>query len=160
MFGFVTLAYALVNLVDLFERGTPDARFVLQSHFLAGWSVLLLVLPRFCTGCATRRRRSCRRSRPGKRSCRTSRTCCCTPSCCCSRCSGLLTVWLGGRGIGIPARRCRCPRRSRRTTTCTSSSKPCSAGWASSSTTCIGLHIAGALWHHFVRKDITLRRIL
>src|SRR3982750_808293 len=46
MFGFVALAYLLINLVDLFERGTTGRRFVLQSHFWAGLVVLALVLPR------------------------------------------------------------------------------------------------------------------
>ena len=46
MFGCVALAYLLINLVDLYERGTPARRAVMQSHFLAGLVVLALALPR------------------------------------------------------------------------------------------------------------------
>jgi cytochrome b561 len=72
---------------------------------------------------------------------------------------GLLSVWLGGRGISIPGTELQLP-------------SPLSEnhdlheqletihGWIGTVFYyVIGLHIAGALWHHFFRHDNTLRRI-
>src|SRR6187549_2835096 len=102
MFGFVALAYLLVNLVDLFERGTPMRRAMLQSHFLTGLVVLALVLPRLLH----RMRNAPPPIVPPIASWEVLL----------SRVThvllyaflllqpllGLLMVWLGGRGIGIP----------------------------------------------------------
>ena len=159
MFAFVTLAYLLVNLVDLFERGTPTRRFVLQSHFLAGLVVLALVLPRILH----RLRNAPPPILPPIASWEASL----------SKLThgllyaflviqpilGLLSVWLGGRGISIPF-------------TALTLSSPLAENhdlheqledihsWIGTVFYfVIGLHIVGALWHHFVRHDTTLRRM-
>jgi cytochrome b561 len=46
IFGLVALAYLLINLFDLFPRGSSTRATILASHYLAGLAVLLLVLPR------------------------------------------------------------------------------------------------------------------
>jgi cytochrome b561 len=159
IFGFVALAYLLVNLVDLFERGTPARRAVLQSHFLVGLVVLVLVLPRLLH----RLRNTPPPILPPIAGWEANL----------SRLThvllyaflvvqpllGLLSVWLGGRGIGIPGTSLMLP-------------SPLSEnhdlheqledihGWIGEAFYyVIGLHIAGALWHHFIRKDNTLRRM-
>src|SRR4249919_1086545 len=102
MFGFVALAYLLVNLHDLFERGTPLRRALMQSHYLAGLVVLALVLPRLLH----RLRNAPPPIVPPIAGWETIL----------SRIThlllyaflfaqpllGLLTVWLGGRGVAIP----------------------------------------------------------
>src|SRR6187549_647440 len=102
MFGFVALAYLLVNLVDLFERGTPVRRAVMQSHFLAGLVVLALVLPRLLHRM---------RNAPPPIVPPIARWEALASSLThlllyafliVQPLLGLLTVWLGGRGIGIP----------------------------------------------------------
>ncbi len=158
-FGLVALAYLLINLVDLFERGTPLRRAVLQGHFLAGLVVLALVLPRLLnrlrnapppivppiaswearlSGLTHFLLYACLLLQP---------------------ILGLLTVWLGGRGIGIPFTAIQLP--SPLTENHDLHEQLGSIhGWVGTVFYyVIGLHIAGALWHHAVRHDNTLRRI-
>jgi superoxide oxidase len=46
IFVFVLIAYAAVNLFEVFPHGSSIRSNVLASHFLAGIAVLLLVMPR------------------------------------------------------------------------------------------------------------------
>lgn len=46
MFALVALAYLCINLFELFPKGSAARTNVLATHFLAGLAVLLLVLPR------------------------------------------------------------------------------------------------------------------
>ena len=159
VFAFVALAYLCINLVDLFERRTPGRRFMTQSHFIAGLVVLALVLPRLLH----RLRNAPPPIVPPIAGWEVTL----------SRIThvllyafllvqpllGLLSVWLGGRGISIPGTSLQLP-------------SPLSEndglheqlegihGWIGTIFYyVIGLHIVGALWHHFFRHDNTLRRI-
>lgn len=46
IFVLVVLAYLFINLFELFPKGSATRANVLASHFMAGLAVLLLVLPR------------------------------------------------------------------------------------------------------------------
>jgi cytochrome b561 len=46
IFALILLAYLCINLFDLFPKGSALRSNVLAAHFLAGLTVLLLVLPR------------------------------------------------------------------------------------------------------------------
>ena len=46
MFALVALAYLLINLFDTFPRGSAERSAMLDWHAVAGLGVLLLVLPR------------------------------------------------------------------------------------------------------------------
>ena len=46
IFALVLLAYLFINLFELFPKGSATRANILASHFLAGLAVLLLVLPR------------------------------------------------------------------------------------------------------------------
>ena len=46
IFGVVLLAYLCINVFDLFPKGSAARSNVLAAHFTAGLAVLLLVLPR------------------------------------------------------------------------------------------------------------------
>lgn len=160
VFAFVLLAYLFVNLSDFFPRGDIGRTLSLQSHFLAGMIVLVLVLPRLLH----RIRNAPPAIVPPLANWEASL----------SRIThvllyaflvvqpvlGMLTVFAGGRGITIAFTGLQIP-------------SPIAAdhalheqlegvhGWIGTAFYyVIGLHIAGALWHHFVRKDNTLRRML
>jgi cytochrome b561 len=160
MFGFVVLAYLLINLVDLFERGTPLRRGLQQSHFLVGLVVLALVLPRLLHRW---------RNRPPP----------IVPAIAgwervLSRLThgllygfllvqpvlGLLTIWYAGRGIAIPGTELQLPSPLARNHDLHEQFEDVHAWLGTAFYYVIGLHIAGSLWHHFVRRDTTLRRIL
>jgi len=160
MFGFVAFAYLMVNLVDLFERGTPLRRGVMQSHFLAGLVVLALVLPRLL--------HRMRNAPPPI-----------VPAIARWEAGlsalthvllyaflivqpllGLLTVWLGGRGIGIPFTELLIPSPLTENHDLHEQLEDIHVWIGQAFYFVIGLHIVAALWHHFVRRDTTLRRIL
>jgi cytochrome b561 len=160
MFAFVTLAYLLVNLVDLFERGTPLRRFLMQSHFLAGLVVLALLLPRFL--------HRMRNSPPPivppiaawERALSSLTHGLLYAFLLVQPLLGLLTVWLGGRGIAIPGTELQLPSPLAENHDLHEKLEDIHGWIGTIFYYVIGLHIAGALWHHFVRKDSTLRRIL
>jgi cytochrome b561 len=160
MFGFVLLAYVLINLVDLFERGTPLRRFMMQSHVLAGLAVLALSLPRLLH----RMRNAPPPILPPIAGWEVLL----------SRLThgllygfllvqpilGLLTVWYGGRGIFLPGTELQIPSPLAENHDLHEQLEDIH-GWVGTIFYyIIGLHIVGALWHHFVRQDSTLRRIL
>ncbi len=158
-FAFVALAYLLINLRDIPPRGSDARSLIMQGHIVAGLVVLALVLPRL--------RQRLRNAPPPI-----------TPPIASwehilSRCThialysflvvqpllGLLTVFARGHGIVLPFTSVQIP-------------SPMTAdrhlseqfgnihGWVGTIFYyVIGLHILGALWHHFVRRDDTLRRM-
>jgi cytochrome b561 len=159
MFGFVALAYLLINLVDLFERGTPMRRGVMQSHFLAGLVVLALVLPRVL--------HRVRNAPPAI-----------VPPIAgweilMSKLAhgllyafllvqpvlGLLTVWYGGRGVGIPFTDLMLPSPLAENHDLHEQLEDIHGWIGTVFYFVIGLHIVGAFWHHFFRHDTTLRRM-
>ena len=159
MFGFVALAYLIINLVDLFERGTPLRRAVMQGHFLAGLVVLALVLPRVLH----RWRNAPPPILPPIASWEIAL----------SRLThgllyafllvqpllGLLTVWYGGRGIGIPGTELMIPSPLAENHDLHEQLEDIHGYIGTIFYYVIGLHIAGALWHHYLRRDNTLRRM-
>ncbi len=160
MFALVALAYASINLRSAFERGSAPRLLMVESHFLLGMLVLLLVAPRLLA-----RWRSPQPpivpplSAPLRLASHLGH--------------GLLYAFLvvqpllgmacrllGGRGIGLPF---------------TDAVIPWPAMWVNKEWSgmleeahewlgtafywVIGLHIAAALWHAWVRRDNALRRM-
>ena len=160
MFGFVLLAYVLVNLVDLFERGTPLRRAVMQSHMLAGLVVLALVLPRLLH----RLRNAPPPILPPIAAWEAVL----------SKLThvllyaflfvqpllGLLTAWTGGRGIGIPFTGLELPSPLVENHDLHELLEEVHGFVGETFYWIIGLHVVGALWHHFLRRDNTLRRMV
>ena len=159
MFGFVATAYLLINLVDLFERGTPVRRFVMQSHFLAGLAVLALVLPRLLH----RLRHPPPPIVPPIAAWEAAL----------ARIShgllyaflfvqpvlGLFTVWSGGRGVGIPGTTLQVPSPLAENESLHEQLETVHVWLGTAFYFVIALHVIGALWHHFYRGDNTLRRM-
>jgi cytochrome b561 len=159
MFGFVALAYLLINLVDEFGRGTDLRRAVQQSHYLAGLAVLALVLPRLLH----RLRNTPPPIVPPIATWETQLSglthvllyafLLAQPV------LGLLTVWFGGHGIGIPFTSLQVPSPLATNHDLHEQIEDIHRWIGTAFYYVIGLHILGALWHHFVRHDSTLRRI-
>ena len=160
MFTFVALAYLLINLVDLYERGTPVRRAVMQSHMLAGLVVLALVLPRVLH----RWRNAPPPILPPIAAWEAAL----------SRLThgllyafllvqpvlGLLTAWTGGRGLGLPFTGLELPSPLVENHDLHEQLEEIHGFVGETFYWIIGLHIAAALWHHFLRRDSTLRRML
>jgi cytochrome b561 len=160
MFGAVALAYLLINLVELYERGTPVRRAVMQSHMLAGLVVLALVLPRLLH----RWRNAPPPILPPIAAWEVVL----------SRLThgllytfmlvqpilGLLTVWTGGRGIGIPFTGLELPSPMIENHDLHERLEEIHGFVGETFYWIIGLHILGALWHHYLRRDTTLKRML
>lgn len=160
IFALVLIAYVAVNLHELFPRGTAVRSNVLSTHFLAGIAVLLLTLPRL----VLRIKHAAPPIVP-------------TPGGISQAVSkmthlalylfliaqplmGIVTLQIAGRPIAIfgltvmPA-------------LFGAGDRELADQWEDLHGTIgnvfyfvIGLHILAALWHHFVRKDNTLRRML
>jgi cytochrome b561 len=157
-FAAVALAYAFINLRGVFPRGSDAAKVPMQGHILFGLVVLALVLPRLL-------HRLRNTPPPAPAIARWEALL--------SRLThgalyafllvqpvlGLLTVWSNGP-LKVPFTTLRVP-------------SPMVADHALHEQLgglhenigtvfyfIIGLHIAGALWHHFFRRDSTLQRML
>jgi cytochrome b561 len=158
-FAAVALAYVFINFKGVFPRGTPASKVPMQGHILFGLAVLALVLPRLLH----RLRNTPPPVVPPLASWESAL----------SRLThlalyaflliqplmGLATVFTGGP-LTIPFTTLQIP-------------SPLTANHALREQLgylhgtigtifyyVIGLHIAGALWHHFVRRDNTLRRMV
>lgn len=160
MFGFVTLAYLLINLVDLYERGTPVRRAIQQGHFLAGLVVLALVLPRLLHRWRNAPPPIVPPIASWEATLSTLTHGLLYAFLLAQPVLGLLTVWFGGRGIGIPFTGLQLPSPLTENHALHEQLEDIHKWIGEAFYYVIGLHIAGALWHHFVRKDSTLRRIL
>lgn len=159
-FGFVALAYALINLVDGFPRGSDARALTMQSHMLAGLVVLALVLPRLLhrwqnapppvTPPLADWERSLSRLTHGAL----------YAFLLVQPLLGLLTVFSAGRGVVIPFTGLELPSPLPRDPALHESMEEVH-GWVGTIFYyVIGLHILAALWHHFVRRDDALRRML
>jgi cytochrome b561 len=144
---------------DFFERGTAGRTLSLQSHFLAGMVVLILVLPRLLH----RIRNTPPQIFPPLQNWETAL----------SRIThfllyaflfaqpllGMITVFSGGRGIPIPFIGLQIPSPMAADHALHESFEDIHGWIGTAFYYVIGLHIAGALWHHSMRKDNTLRRM-
>lgn len=93
MFALVALAYASINLRKAFERGSDSRLLMVESHFLLGMLVLLLVLPRLL---ARWRSPQPPIDPPLSAPCASARTwgmACSTPSSSCSPCWAWPAAW-------------------------------------------------------------------
>jgi cytochrome b561 len=158
-FACVALAYLLINLRGAFPRGSDGRTLSLQGHQLIGLVVLALLLPRLL-----------HRSRTAPPPI--------TPPLAAWESGlsqithfalyafllvqpllGLLTVFSAGHGVVIPWTTLQIP--SPMTANRALSEQLGNVhGWIGTIFYyVIGLHILGALWHHFLRHDNTLRRM-
>ena len=158
-FAAVTLAYVFINFRGVFPRGTPASRVPMQGHILFGLVVLALVLPRLLH----RLRNTPPPVVPPLA----------TWESMLSRMThlalyaflvvqpllGLATVFANGP-LPIPFTALQVPSPLTPDHALHEQLGKIHETIGTIFYYVIGLHIAGALWHHFFRRDNTLRRML
>ena len=160
IFALVLLAYVFINLFELFSKGSATRANVLALHFTAGLAVLLLVLPRLLL-----------RLRNGRPPITPPPPRWIGPVSNITHAAlylfllvqpilGIITLQIGGKAVTLFG-----------VTLLPSfvgaADRVLSHQWEDIHGTIgtvfyyvIGLHIFGALWHHFGRRDDTLKRML
>jgi len=158
-FAFVALAYLLINLRDITTHGSEARLLTMQGHIVAGLVVLALVLPRLLHRL---------RNVPPPITPPIARW-----EAMLSGCThvalyaflvvqpllGLLTVFSGGHGIVIPFTSLQVPSPMAADRALSHQLEDIHGTIGTIFYYVIGLHIVGATWHHFVRRDDTLRRM-
>jgi len=159
VFAFVTLAYLLIVWRGTTARGSDANVLLIQLHKLAGLAVLLLVPFRL----RHRRRHAPPPIVPAAAAweLRLSRL---THAALYAflflqPMLGLLTTFSGGRGITFPLTTLQIPSPIAANPTLNLISKEMHVWLGTIFYFVIGLHVAGALWHHLVRRDNTLQRM-
>jgi cytochrome b561 len=159
MFALVLLAYLFINLHHYLPRGSEERAAAVHAHFLAGLGVLLLVLPRVWL-----RSRSTRPPITPPQARWADRLASATHLALYAfllvqPLLGLATAQIGGKAISVFGVRV-FPQLVEHTDRALSHQLEHIHGtigtvfyWI------IGLHIAAALWHHFARRDDTLKRM-
>ncbi|MEO6138071.1 MAG: cytochrome b [Luteimonas sp.] len=158
-FAAVALAYLFINLKGVFPKGTPASKVPMQGHILFGLAVLALVLPRMLH----RLRNAPPPVVPPLAAWESAL----------SRLThlalyafllvqplmGLATVFAGGP-LTIPFTKLQIPSPLTPNRALREQLGHLHGTIGTVFYYVIGLHIAGALWHHFVRRDNTLRRMV
>ena len=160
MAGLVLLAYVTSNLIPFSESGSPGRCFVIRTHFMAGLAVLLLLTPRVLH----RLRHVPPAIQPPLASWQVVSAkfahgllyafLLAQPI------LGLLSVWLGGDGVGIPLSKLAIPSPLPENLEWRQRVHELHAWIGTAFYFVIALHVAGALWHRFGRRDDTLQRML
>lgn len=158
-FALVTIAYVLINLREGYPRGSEGRSLTLQFHILAGLVVLALALPRILH----RLRNAPPPVSPPLANWEASL----------SKLThgllyaflivqpvlGLVTIFAAGRGIVIPFTGIEFPSPLADNHDLHEQAEAIHGWIGEAFYYVIGLHIVGALWHHFYRHDNTLARM-
>lgn len=159
-FAFVTLAYLLVNLRELYPRGSGLRQLFMQGHIMIGLLVFVLVLPRLLH----RLRNSPPAITPPLASWQPALSAVThvllyaflvvQPV------LGLLTVFTEGRPVVIPFTGLEIPSPWLEDSVLSHQLEDVHKLIGEVFYYVIGAHILAALWHHFGRGDDTLKRML
>lgn len=160
MFALVALAYATINLRSAFERGSAPRLLMVESHFLLGMLVLLLVVPRLVARWLSPKPPIAPPLPVALRVGSQVGHALLYGFLIVQPLLGMASRLLGGRGIGLPF---------------TTAVIPWPFAWVNKEWSgmleqahewlgtafywVIGLHIAAALWHAWIRRDNALQRI-
>lgn len=156
----VLLAYVLITNRGQFERGSLERQWVTLGHFWVGLLVLLLVVPRLWVRqrhpvppitppLATGLERVSRLTHYGLYAFLLAQPL-----------LGLFTVWLTIGEVKIPSSTLALPSPFAVDRELAQSLKGVHLWLGKAFYWVIGLHVLAALWHHLVRRDDTLRRML
>lgn len=158
-FACVALAYLFINLRGTFPRGSGSGRTVMQAHYLFGLAVFVLVLPRLL-------HRLGNAPPPitpplaGWESLLSRLTHLALYAFLIAQpLLGLFAVWASGP-VALPYTSLRIPSPIAPNHALHESIGHLHGTIGTVFYYVIGLHIAAALWHHFQRRDNTLRRML
>ncbi|MCD4864864.1 cytochrome b [Pseudomonas sp. PLB05] len=156
----VLLAYVLITNRGQFERGSLERQWVVLSHFWVGLLVLALVLPRLLV----RHRHPVPPITPPLAAglAQVSRLThyALYAFLLAQPLLGLFTVWLTIGAVKIPSSTWALPSPFPVDPELAKSLKGVHLWLGQAFYWVIGLHVLAALWHHLVRKDDTLRRML
>lgn len=160
MAGLVLLAYLTSNLITSTEHHSPERCLVIRTHFMAGLALLLLLAPRVLH----RLRHPPPPIEPPLAGWEAASAklahgllyafLLAQPL------LGLLSVWLGGDGVGIPLTDLAIPSPLPEDLELRRRAQDLHAWIGTAFYFVIGLHLAGAFWHRFARRDDTLQRML
>ncbi len=159
IFALVTAAYVLINLFDAFPRGSAERTNMLHWHEVAGLAVLLLVLPRVWVRSRNTPPLITPRSERWADVLATVTHYALYAFLLIQPLLGLITIQTGGHSVGVlgitlvPAL-VDTPNRA-----LSHQLEEIHGTIGELFYWVIGLHIAAALWHHFVRRDDTLKRM-
>lgn len=159
-FAFVALAYLLINLRELYPRGSEPRQLFMQGHIVIGLLVFALVLPRLLH----RLRNSPPETSPPLASWQSTLSSLThgllyaflvvQPV------LGLLTVFTEGRPVIIPFTGLEIPSPWIEDSVLSHQLEDVHKLIGEVFYYVIGLHILAALWHHFGRGDDTLKRMV
>lgn len=159
MFALVLLAYLFINLHHYLPRGSEERAAAVHAHFLAGLGVLLLVLPRvWLRSRGTRPPITPPQARWADRLASVTHLAL-YAFLLVQPLLGLITAQIGGKSISafgvtiIPQLVTHTDRALSHRFEDIHATLGTVFYWI------IGLHIAAALWNHFVRRDDTLKRM-
>ena len=160
MAGLVVLAYLMANLLPLTLVASPQRCFVIRTHFMAGLALLLLLLPRVMH----RLRHAPPPIAPPLAGWESASAqlahgllyafLFAQPV------LGLLSVWLGGDGVGIPLTKLAIPSPLPEDLELRDRMKDLHAVVGTVFYYIIAAHLGGVLWHRYARRDDTLQRML
>lgn len=159
-FAAVALAYLLINIVDLFPRGSAAKKLVLQGHFMAGLVVLVLVLPRLWHRLHNAPPMIAPALMPWQSLLSRVTHLLLYAFLLVQPILGVWTVWARGRGIGVPFTGLEIPSPLLEDRALSQRFEDIHAWIGTIFYYVIGLHVLSAGWHHFLRRDDTLRRML
>jgi cytochrome b561 len=160
MAGLVLLAYVTSNLISATGHGSPERCFVIRKHFIVGLAVALLFLPRV----VNRLRHAPPPIHPPLRHWQAASVTLAHgllyAFLLAQPLLGLLSVWLGGDGVGIPLSSLAIPSPLPENREWQRHAQELHAWIGNAFYFVIALHAAGALWHRFGRRDDVLQRML
>ncbi len=160
MFALVALAYATINLRGAFERGSEPRLLMLESHFLLGMLVLLLVAPRLLARWHSPKPPITPPVSDPMRIGSQIGHALLYGFLFAQPLLGMACRLLGGRGIALPFTEAVIPWPIEWVNKEWSGALEEAHEWMGTAFYwVIGLHIAAALWHAFMRRDNTLRRM-
>jgi cytochrome b561 len=160
MAALVLLAYLTSNLITWTVEASPERCFIIRMHFMAGLALLLLLLPRVLH----RLRHTPPPIQPPlagwQAASATFAHALLYAFLLAQPLLGLLSVWLGGYGIGIPLTSLAIPSPLPENAEWQLRAQQLHAWTGTAFYFVIALHAAGALWHRFGRRDDVLQRMV
>ena len=159
MFLGVVLAFVFIEGREWFERGTPARLAMVQAHFWVGIVLLALMLPRLLLAFsrpapAVVPRLPAWQALPAK-----AVHLLLYAMLVVQPLLGLATAWTDGKEILLPFTQIVLPALLAPDAALASQLEDLHELLGTAFYYVVGLHVAAALWHHFVRRDDTLRRM-
>ena len=149
MFLAVVAAFVFIEGRENFDRGTPARLAMVQAHFWTGLAILALMLPRLLLAF----------SRPAPAVPAKALHLLLYAMLVAQPLLGLFTAWTDGKDIFIPFTSVALPALMAPSETLAHQFEDLHELVGEAFYWVVGLHVLAALYHHFLRRDDTLRRM-